>query len=243
MTAILALDTSGAACSAALLRGDEIDQIFELAPRDHTRLLLPMVDELLGRHSLQLSQLDAIAFGRGPGSFTGLRICAAVVQGLAYGAGLPVLGVSSLAAMAWGRFECSAAADGELALVCLDARMGELYFACYSRSGEGVVLHGKERLLRPGELDLAPLLAGGKTASLLGSGWLYRDLMPDSGASGIATPVLDALPQARHIGQLGKLMWQRGEAISAEQAEPVYLRGQVAWKKVDQPTTRQPGGE
>ncbi len=238
MTRILALDTSGAACSVALLQGDEIDQRFELAPRDHTRLIMPMVDDLLGRHSLRLSQLDAIAYGRGPGSFTGLRICAAVVQGLSYGACLPVLGVSSLAAVAQGSFEGLAAAEGELALVCMDARMGELYFARYSRSGEGVALQGAEQLLRPEELVLAPLFVRGSTPILLGSGWQFRDLMPDFGLTpGLSAPVLDALPRARHIAQLGKLKWQCGETITAEQVEPVYLRGQVAWKKVNQGST------
>jgi tRNA threonylcarbamoyladenosine biosynthesis protein TsaB len=190
-----------------------------------------MVDDLLRQHALELSQLDAIAFGRGPGSFTGLRISAAVVQGLAFGTGLPVLGVSSLAAMAQGLYEQSAADAGALALVCMDARMGEVYFGCYSRSGDGVALCGEEILLRPADLQLSPVLANSKTAVMLGSGWKYRELMPGFSISGLASPVLEALPQARHIAQLGKLMWQRGDVISAEQVEPVYLREQVAWKK------------
>ncbi len=234
MTRILAIDTSGAACSVALLQGQAIDQRFELAPRDHTRLIMPMVDDLLRQHALELSQLNAIAFGRGPGSFTGLRISAAVVQGLAFGAGLPVLGVSSLAAIAQGMYEQSAADAGALALVCMDARMGEVYFACYSRSGDGVALCGEEQLLRPADLHLSPVLAGGKIAFLLGSGWQYGELMPGFSTTGLAPAVLDALPQARHIAQLGKLMWQRGEVIAAEQVEPVYLREQVAWKKAGQ---------
>ncbi len=231
MTRILAIDTSGAACSVALMQEQVIDQRFELAPRDHTRLILPMVDDLLQQHALELSQLDAIAFGRGPGSFTGLRISAAVVQGLAFGAGLPVLGVSSLAAMAQAMYEQFAADTGTLALVCMDARMGEVYFGCYNRSGDGVALCGDEQLLRPADLQLSPVLAGGKTATLLGSGWQYGELIPGFSSSGLAPPMLEALPQARYIAQLGKLLWQRGEVISADQVEPVYLREQVAWKK------------
>ncbi len=235
MPRILALDTSGAACSVALLLGDEIDQRFELAPRDHTRLIMPMVDQLLNRHALKLSDLDAIAYGRGPGSFTGLRICAAVVQGLAYGAGLPVLGVSSLAAVAQGSFEDSAGAEGALALVCMDARMDELYFACYSRSGESVSLNGAEQLLRPQALELAKWWEQGQMPRLLGSGWQYQDLMPDFRAVPESdAPVLDALPRARHVAQLGNQMWQRGEGVNAEEVEPVYLRGQVAWKQARQ---------
>jgi tRNA threonylcarbamoyladenosine biosynthesis protein TsaB len=232
MTRLLALDTSAAACSVALLQDTHIDECFELAARDHTRLILPMVDELLTRHGLSLGQLDGIAFGRGPGSFTGLRICAGVVQGLAFGAGLPVLAVSSLAAVARGFFEQQSAPPQAPALVCMDARMDELYFAAYEdEPGGGVALQGEEQLLAPGDLRLGALKSVSRGLTALGSGWHYLSQMPDVMATDFAVIDCDVLPRARHIAQLGALLLHRGEVLQPQRAEPVYLRQQVAWKK------------
>ena len=127
---ILALDTSTEYCSVALWRDGDVDAREALAGRRHSELLLPMVDALLERHGLRLKGLDGIAFGEGPGSFTGLRIGCGVTQGLAFGAGLPVVGVSTLLALA-------EAARSRRAVCCLDARMGEVYHAAYARSDAG----------------------------------------------------------------------------------------------------------
>lgn len=236
MTRLLALDTSAAACSVALLQDTHIDECFELAPRDHTRLILPMVDTLLARHGVSLGQLDGIAFGRGPGSFTGLRICAGVVQGLAFGAGLPVVAVSSLAAVARGFFEQQPAPSRDPALICVDARMGELYFAAYKDDSEGgVALQGEEQLLAPGDLRLQGFKSAGPGLIALGSGWQYLPQMPDVTAADFAVVDGEVLPRARHVAQLGRLLLQRGEVLRPEQAEPVYLRQQVAWKKSANP--------
>lgn len=117
---LLALDTSTEACSAALFIDGEIRQRFEITPKAHTKLLLPMIESLLAEAELKLSQLDALAFGCGPGSFTGLRIATGVVQGLAFGADLPIVPVSTLAALAQNRLP-------ELAFVATDARIGEIF--------------------------------------------------------------------------------------------------------------------
>ena len=239
MTRLLALDTSAAACSVALLQGGQIDECFELAPRDHTRLILPMVDQLLQLHHLSLVQLDGIAFGRGPGSFTGLRICAGVVQGLAFGAGLPVLAVSSLAAVARGFFEQQAAAQAGIALVCMDARMGELYFGAYTAAGDGVVALGTEQLLSPDVLDLQQFKASGEPLHALGSGWNYLSQLPGVTAADFASIDCEVLPRARHIAQLGLSAFERGELLPAQAAEPVYLREQVAWTKSGQSSSKE----
>lgn len=122
---LLALDTSSEGCSAALWLDGRITERFELAPRGHTRLLMPMVRELLAEQGFVPTDLDALAFARGPGSFTGLRIATGVVQGLAWGLSLPVVPVSSLAAVALGAIEEHQLADGDLIAVAFDARMGK----------------------------------------------------------------------------------------------------------------------
>lgn len=239
MTRLLALDTSAAACSVALLHAGQIDECFELAPRDHTRLILPMVDQLLQRHQLSLAQLDGIAFGRGPGSFTGLRICAGVVQGLAFGAGLPVLPVSSLAAVARGFFEQQPAPQTGIALVCMDARMGELYFGAYSAAADDVVALAAEQLLCPDALDLQPFKSRAEPLFALGSGWNYLSQIAAVSAADFASIDCDVLPRARHIAQLGLSAYERGEGLTAQAADPVYLRQQVAWSKPGPPSSKE----
>ncbi len=132
---LLALDTSTEACSVALLLDDVLRLRFELTERSHADLVLPMVDELLAEAGVALADLDGLAFGRGPGAFTGLRIATGVVQGLALGAELPVAAISSLAAVA----EQVPAAAGETILVCNDARMGEVYWGVYQRKDAAIV--------------------------------------------------------------------------------------------------------
>lgn len=232
MAKLLAMDTSAAACSVALLVEGDIAERHELAPRDHTRMILPMVDGLLAEAGLGLAQLDGIAFGVGPGAFTGLRICAGVVQGLAFGADLPVLPVSSLAAVAQACFrETPAAAEG-LALVCMDARMGELYFGAYTCSGGESRATGAERLLSPADLDLGEVPTEGRRCYALGSGWQFRADMPLPPGLEFAAVDVEVLPRARYVAELGLGRWQRGETLAPASVEPVYLREQVAWQKV-----------
>ena len=139
MSVILAIETSTPACSVALTIDGVLLEDFRLAPRQHNDLILPMVDQLLTQANIHLKDLDAIAFGKGPGSFTGLRIAAGVVQGLAYGADLPVIGISTLEAMALEAFQKY---HKDYWLAALDARMGEVYIGGYKvlQSDQGMVI-------------------------------------------------------------------------------------------------------
>ncbi len=162
---LLALDTSTEACSAALFIDGEIRQRFEITPKAHTKLLLPMIESLLAEAELKLSQLDALAFGCGPGSFTGLRIATGVVQGLAFGADLPVVPVSTLAALAQNRLP-------ELAFVATDAHIGEIFWGVYQRNADGFMeLLGKEAVLPVEQIEFPQ-----KSALGMGSGCrVYKD--------------------------------------------------------------------
>lgn len=219
---ILALDTSTDACSVALQIGDELIERFECARERHSFLLLPMVEAVLAQAQLALSQLDALAFGRGPGSFTGLRIGAGVVQGLAFGADLPVAPVSSLAAVAQ-----AAARTHVLAL--LDARMGQVYAGAFVRASETLRAAESERVLAP-EAVRAPV-SGGEWWGV-GSGWdRYAPILEQALGGALAGWSPGCLPHAREVARLGAAMAARGELVAAEQALPVYLRDDVAKAK------------
>lgn len=225
---ILALDTATEACSAALLNQQQIDARFEIAPRDHTQRILPLVHELLHAGQLELKTLDALAFGRGPGSFTGVRIGIGIAQGLALGADLPMIGVSSLATMAQGAWRLSGATR---VLAAIDARMGEVYWAAYQRDEQGE-WHGAETeaVLKPEDVQ-THLAALSGTWTTVGTGWAaYPQLQATAGLELIAGGV--TLPAAEDMLPLAERAWQRGEAVAVAEAEPVYLRNEVAWKKL-----------
>lgn len=228
MAVILAVDTSADACSVALNIHGDIHTRFELAPRTHTQLILPMVDEVLSQAGMRLNQLDALAFGRGPGSFTGLRIAAGIVQGLAYGADLPVVPISTLAAMGLQGVKSTKA---ELALCAVDARMNEVYWGVYKQDASGVLLVGQECVCAPADL---PLLAGETPVSAVGvgSGWLFRDTMPSAIAELPQQVMQDLLPSAEYVAALAEPAWQQGQYVAAYDASPVYLRDTVTWKKL-----------
>lgn len=232
MTKILAIDTSGEACSVALSVGAEVLERFEVMPRLHARKLLPMVQSLLAESEVSLHALDAIAFGRGPGSFTGLRICAGVAQGLAFGADLPTLPVSSLAALAQGVYRSR---QQKHIVTLLDARMGELYFACFGVE-QGLVRavdgQAEEQLLTPSQLDQKTAVLAASTDWLgVGDGWQFADLFPGFAQQlQFSTEVVH--PRAMDIATLALHDFRSGRQLPAEQALPVYLRGKSAWRRL-----------
>ena len=219
---LLAIDTSGETCSAALLYGGELKQSLELAPRRHGEIILDMMARLLADAGLALGALDALAFGRGPGSFTGVRIATAVVQGAAYGAGLGVVGVSTLAALAQGQYRES---GHRRILAALDARMGEVYWGAYEVSGGGLAeLLGDELVVAPQSVP-EPVGGGWHGA---GSGFAsYAAELSRALGSALVAVAPDQLCEARDIAVLAEGAWRRGLAVSPEHALPVYLRDRV----------------
>lgn len=224
---ILAVDTATEACSAALLVGDKLYSRWEEAPRDHTRKILPMVQAVLEDAGISLSALDAIAFGRGPGSFTGVRIGISVAQGLAFGAGVPLIGISTLAAMAQGAYRLDGA---QQVLTAIDARMNEVYFGRYELIDDRMQLVGDEVVSEPAALvDVRGKLAGPVTC--VGTGFeTYGETL-----SGLADELAVSqvrFPAAEDMLPLARAAWLAGEAVPVEQATPVYLRDKVTWKKL-----------
>lgn len=226
MTKILALDTSTDACSVALTLDGVTSHIFELAAKSHTQRLLPMVDEILRAANCRLQDLDAIAYGRGPGSFTGLRICMGVVQGLAFGANLPVIPISTLHAMAQGFLTDNPTTSAPL-LVALDARMDEIYWGLFSAEKSPRAL-SSEFVMKPADVCAEDIIVDLNTSfTAIGPGWHYAELqkiLP-------ACVVLDVHPNAKDILSLAVSAFQQGECLSVLDAQPVYLRDSVSWKK------------
>ncbi len=225
---ILALDTSTEACSAALwIDGQRLER-YQFAPGAHSKLILPMVEELFAESGLALRAMDAIAFGRGPGSFTGLRIAAGVVQGLAFGADLPVIAVSTLEAVAQSAFE----AHGQThVLAALDARMGEVYWAGFERGADARFHLVVDECVLPA-LQV-PLPSGG-TWFGVGPGWGAHGaaLLQRAGNRVTATdPSL--FPRAASVLPIAAAALARGDTVKPEQAQPIYLRDQVAQVRLE----------
>lgn len=225
---ILAIDTSTEACSAALLLDGEVTQRYQLAPRQHADLILGMCDELLLESKIKLNELDVMAFGRGPGAFTGVRIATGVVQGIAFAHQLPVVPVSSLAAMAY----CQWLERGNIrTMTAIDARMGEVYWACYECAEYGVKEIVKEQVCAPEQVILPK--SDGWIG--VGSGWdTYQQAL--SNAVGQVVGEIDAsvFPQAKFFAMLAEIAHRKGESLPASKALPVYLRNNVAKKKAQQ---------
>ncbi|NLZ78604.1 MAG: tRNA (adenosine(37)-N6)-threonylcarbamoyltransferase complex dimerization subunit type 1 TsaB [Gammaproteobacteria bacterium] len=223
MTTLLALDTATEACSVALLHNGQVFSRYAVIPRLHAQSLLPMISEVLAEAGVAKTAVDAIAFGRGPGAFTGLRIAVGVVQGLAFALECPVLPVSNLAAIA--QRACREQGVRQVA-VAIDARMDEVYWGCYSWVDGEVCLQGVEAVVPPEQAQL-PRTAQGEWFAA-GTGWqayAERIQVPVSGRAE------QLLPHAEDILTLAQGMWQRGEAVSAQAAQPIYLRDQVATPK------------
>ncbi|MGH8170919.1 MAG: tRNA (adenosine(37)-N6)-threonylcarbamoyltransferase complex dimerization subunit type 1 TsaB [Steroidobacteraceae bacterium] len=221
---LLALDTATEGCSAALLaEGRLLTREAEL-PRGHAERILPMIDELLSEAGMSLRGLDALAFGRGPGSFTGARLAAGIAQGLAFGAGLGVVAISDLRALAQrGLDEASGITR---VLVCNDARMQEVYWGCFERSGDGLAVdRGPERVGPPAAVALPPSWA---EAAGLGRGFAAYPMLKS--LAGLVVPEAwdRLLPRAAEIARLAAPEAAAGRLLAPEAAVPVYLRDDVA---------------
>lgn len=229
---LLALDTSSVACSAVLQFDDAVFERHEIKPREHTRLLMPMINAVLQEGDARLAELDAIVLGNGPGSFIGLRIAASVAQGLAFGAGIGIVPVSSLAAVAAEVFGTS---DADEVVVVQDAHMNEVYLGHYRRGdGNMPVDVEPERLHGVAALgSLAENAAPERIAA--GYGWQrYPELAALNEA--LFTGFSDVqFPRARFLLGLGAAKLEAGGAIAPDQVTPAYLRQKVAQKPAKTP--------
>lgn len=222
---LLALDAATEACSAALYHDGEIQERFELAPRRHAELLLPMAKELLAEANWQLKDLDALAFGRGPGAFTGVRIAVGLVQGLAYGAGLPVAPVSDLVAQA---LRCAREGGARKVLCLQDARMEEVYWAAFDcRDSTIPQALGPERVDKPDALPAENFDTAWHGA---GNGWAAYQTALAPLTSRLAAVGDVTHPHAADIARLAARMVENGETVDAAHTMPSYVRDEVARK-------------
>ncbi|MES2997765.1 MAG: tRNA (adenosine(37)-N6)-threonylcarbamoyltransferase complex dimerization subunit type 1 TsaB [Pseudomonadota bacterium] len=220
---ILAVETTTEACSAALLYQESIQECYQLAPRQHTHLILPMLESLLADAALTPRDLDAIAFCCGPGSFTGCRIGASLVQAVAFAADIPVVRVSSLQCLAQGAYRDFLA---KRVLAAIDARMNEVYWGSYQLGEEGIMLEfDAEQLSDPMQLALTQLshFIG------VGSAWdKYHEIVaPRFKGNQLQQCYSQRYPRAYDVAVLAKYAYQRGQLVSAEEALPVYLREKI----------------
>ena len=224
---ILALDTTSGACSVALHCDGQTTEQFIEAERDHTRRLLPMVDQVLAEAGLGVADMDALAVSRGPGSFTGLRIAISCAQGLAFAADKPVVPVSSLAALAAGARRKHPDWQDTPIVAALDARMQQVYWGVYCAKAPNCSLL-PEAVQNPAQVvellrqtDLPHERYGA------GPGWHYPEF-----ADAPLTATDTALGiHARDIAELALLLWKNGVSVTAEELEPLYLRDEVTWQK------------
>jgi len=235
---ILAIDTATEACSVALLdigkasnqmkheNDQSVDSIFEICPQQHSQQILPMIDQLLVRNACKLSDLQAIAYGRGPGSFTGVRIAASTVQGLAFGADLPVVQVSTLGAMAQQVYTQTGLTEH---LVLIDARMKEVYMGHFKIVDGVAVEQAAESVVAP-EVALSYLLSLPKEVGLAGTGYVtYAEVF--SQALQIFT--LDVhYPNAEFMLPFALQAMKLGSSIGVDDINPIYVRDKVTWQKL-----------
>jgi tRNA threonylcarbamoyladenosine biosynthesis protein TsaB len=217
---IIALETSTEYCSVALWQNGSVMEQCELVGQKHSEVLIAMLDGLLDQAGIKIKQADGIAFGKGPGSFTGVRIACGVAQGLAYGANLPVFGVSTLLALA--------EASGKLRVIAaLDARMGEIYLAAYEKHEEAWTTVVEPCLCKPEDATQVQ----GENWFGIGSGFTMHGKALNARYAGQLRGVdAAAVPQAAAIAALGAVQFELGRGVDAAEALPLYLRDKVALK-------------
>lgn len=219
---LLALDTSTEACSAAVYADGATFCEFERTPRAHTQLILPMVGKVLAAAGLRLQEMDAIAVGRGPGAFTGIRIGVGVAQGLAMAAGKPVIPVSTLASLAQ---QAHAQYGATHALVALDARMNEVYWGQYAWQDGLMRLQGEEQVCAPADTPVPD----STNWFAVGHGWsAYADVLQLRFGGKLVGTDAALLPAAEFMLPLALVEWQAGNTLAPEDAQPVYLRNKIA---------------
>lgn len=233
MSNILVFDASSSWCSVALSSHGLIYAVAELQPRKHAQLMMPMIDEVCRQAGIAPSEIKGIAFGKGPGSFTGLRIAIAIAQGLSLATDAKLYGISSLEALAW---QGAKQHNKQHVFTILNAYMGEVFYAAYEFHSEGVTCHLEDALSKPENVDFSILdnsLLASKEWLGAGNGFEFESEFPQSlqGFSMIDT-CID--PLAESMVDLALTAWNEGKFTAPEFQEPVYLRDTVAWKKLSE---------
>lgn len=226
---LLAFETATEACSVAVWVDGEVIERFDLAPRRHAELALPWADEVLHEAGVRRTELDAIAVGRGPGAFTGVRLAIAIAQGIALALDRPIVPVSTLAALALQ-------SRAPRVLAAIDARMGEVYAAAYRCDGDNAIALDAERVVAPTAVvlpDDANAWSGVGTGFDAVEGAL-RTTLDGRFARIDAT----ALPHAADVARLAAQAFKRGEGVAPERIEPAYLRDNVALTLAEQVAAR-----
>jgi tRNA threonylcarbamoyladenosine biosynthesis protein TsaB len=222
---ILALDAATESLSAAISADSNNVSVshFEVCPQEHSQKILPLVESLLTEDSIKLKDLDVIAFGRGPGSFTGVRISVAITQGLAFSANIPVIGISTLQTMAQQAIDEMGAKN---VYAAIDARMSEVYFAHYRTDEDGIAtLIDKEIVINPELLTL-----DSEEAVAVGTGFETYSSLHQADNIKFLTDII--LPNAKYMLKIATQLHGKGEYVSASQAQPMYVRDTVTWQKL-----------
>ena len=215
---LLAFETATEACSVALWLDGEVRERFDIAPRRHAELALPWADALLADAGIARAQLDAIAVGRGPGAFTGVRLAIALGQGIALALDRPLVPVSTLETLAFD-------ASGERVLAAIDARMGEVYLGAFVREGGMLRAVMRETVVPPAQAEVPD----GTGWMAVGTGFAAVDATLQARLEGrLANVDAAALPHASAVARLGAAAFARGEGLAPERVEPAYLRDNVA---------------
>jgi len=222
---LLALDASTEALSIAIQFNGQIVKHFEVCPQQHSQKVLPLVSELLDKAGCKLQDLDGIVFGRGPGSFTGVRISVAIAQGLAYGANLPLVGVSTLQAMAQQAIDEK---QVESVVTGIDARMGEIYFAHYRKSGKGLA----ELSIDENEVVCAPAALPESIKGLTAVGTAWEPYAEQAAELNLDVISEITLPDAAYMLKIAEVEFDKGNTVQAADAQPHYVRDTVTWKKL-----------
>lgn len=234
MSNILVLDASSSWCSVALNIDGVLYSAAELQPRKHAQLLMPMIEGLCQQAGIKPKNLEGIAFGKGPGSFTGLRIAISVAQGLSLATGAKLYGISSLKALAWQAMKLK---GREHIVAIMNAHMGEVFYAAYQKTESGLLAVVEDSLSKPECVDLLALSKNSATSDSLwlgaGDGFQFKDQMSH------IQPMIDTIDEdvaamAESMMDLALSAWNEGEFTTPEHQEPVYLRDTVAWKKLSE---------
>ena len=248
---LLAIETSTEACSVAVMVDGRVSERFEVAPRRHAELVLPWAEALLAEAGIRRSDLDAIAVGRGPGAFTGVRLGISIAQGIALALDRPLVAVSTLAVLALGglrgvdaRTSAAAPAEGgaharDFVLAAIDARMGEVYAGAFQRDGSGLQALSAETVSVPDAVVLPPggPWLGAGTGFAAADGALARHL-----GGRLASVDAAALPRAGDLARLAVIDLAAGGGLAPERVEPAYLRDNVALTLAEQAAARERGG-